>query len=55
MKHHRALIRAIKARDKEKLQLLIVEHRNILLEKSSDEEKSELKKYLMTNGAEKSE
>jgi len=55
MKHHRALIRAIKARDKEKLQLLIVEHRNILLEKSSDEEKNELKKYLMTNGAEKSE
>lgn len=55
MKHHRALMRAIKARDKEKLQMLIVEHRNILLEKSTAEDKKELKEYLMTNEAEKSD
>jgi DNA-binding GntR family transcriptional regulator len=53
MKHHRALMRAIKTRDKEKLQSLIVEHRNILLEKSTAVEKKELKEYLMTNGADK--
>jgi DNA-binding GntR family transcriptional regulator len=53
MKHHRALMRAIKTRDKEKLQTLIVEHRNILLEKSTAEEKKQLKEYLMTNGSEK--
>lgn len=52
MKHHRALMRAIKAKDKEKLQMLIVEHRNILLEKSTAVEKKELKEYLMTNGIE---
>jgi DNA-binding GntR family transcriptional regulator len=52
MKHHRALMRAIKARDKERLQMLIVEHRNILLEKSTAVEKKELKEYLMTNGLE---
>lgn len=55
MKHHRALMRAIKARDKEKLQMLIVEHRNILLEKSTAEDKKELQDYLMTNRAEKSD
>lgn len=53
MKHHRALMRAIKARDKDKLQTLIVEHRNILLEKSTAEEKKQLKEYLMTNGSKK--
>lgn len=53
MKHHRALMRAIKTRDKDKLQTLIVEHRNILLEKSTAEEKKQLKEYLMTNGSEK--
>lgn len=52
MKHHRALMRAIKARDKEKLQSLIVEHRNILLEKSTAKEKKELKEFMMTNGLE---
>ncbi len=52
MKHHRALMRAIKAKDKEKLQSLIVEHRNILLERSTAEEKRELKEYMMTNGKE---
>lgn len=51
MKHHRVLMKAIKSRDKEKLQELIVEHRNILLERSSAEEKKELKEYLMANGA----
>lgn len=51
MKHHRALMRAIKAKDKERLQSLIVEHRNILLESSTAEEKRELKEYLLTNGA----
>jgi DNA-binding GntR family transcriptional regulator len=50
MKHHRALMRAIKQKDKEKLQNLIVEHRNILLEKSSAKDKRELKEYLRTNG-----
>ncbi len=52
MKHHRTLMRAIKAKDKKRLQLLIGEHRNILLEKSTAEQKRELKEYLMTNSAE---
>jgi DNA-binding GntR family transcriptional regulator len=52
MKHHRALMRAIKTKDRERLLNLIVEHRNILLEKSTDKEKKELKEYLMTKGAE---
>jgi len=49
MKHHRILMRAIKSKDKEKLEELIVEHRNILLEKSTAQDKKELKEYLMTD------
>ena len=46
MKQHKELIRAIKAKDKEKLKNLISKHRNILLESGKNKEK--LKKYMMT-------
>ena len=46
MNHHRQLMDAIKARDKEKLIKLIVEHRHILLESKDHEE--QIRGYIRT-------
>lgn len=48
MKHHRELIKAIKARDKEKLKDMIVKHRTLLLESATKKQKEELREYLMS-------
>ena len=53
MKHHRLLMRAIRSKNKEKLEELIVEHRKILLEEPVAKDKKELQEEMITANANK--